>query len=218
MSKPLLRIERSLSQASRRSRHAARSGVPARPPLPRRDRPARRAHGHWYHRLGSDWQHSRAALGHQVRIANSRGPESLSALAAETGVTASRVEHAARARDVVIVSFPQKAVAELPHGLLTDQQRSSWTPAITTPRTTGASTRSRTTWRQRVGCAGARPGPWLRRSTTLWPRAWILGGAPAVRQAASTSQWPVTIRESARRRSGEEATQIRPTRGLTLDK
>ena len=43
-------------------------------------------------------------------------------------------------------------------------------------------------------------------------------GAPAVGQAASVSQWPVMIRESARRRSGEEATQIRPTRGLTLDK
>jgi predicted dinucleotide-binding enzyme len=57
------------------------------------------------------------ALGHQVRIANSRGPESLATLAAETGATASTVEHAARARDVVIVTIPQKAVPELPRGL-----------------------------------------------------------------------------------------------------
>ena len=58
-----------------------------------------------------------AALGHQVRIANSRGPESLAALAAETGAIASTVEEAARARDVVIVTIPQKAVQELPRGL-----------------------------------------------------------------------------------------------------
>ena len=58
-----------------------------------------------------------AALGHQVRIANSRGPESLAAPAAETGPTASTVEQAASARDVVIVTIPQKAVPELPRGL-----------------------------------------------------------------------------------------------------
>jgi 8-hydroxy-5-deazaflavin:NADPH oxidoreductase len=68
--------------------------------------------------IGSILARRLAALGHQVRIANSRGPESLAALAAETGATASTVEQAARARDVVIVTIPQKAVAELPRGLL----------------------------------------------------------------------------------------------------
>jgi predicted dinucleotide-binding enzyme len=53
-------------------------------------------------RIGSILARHLAALGHQVRIANSRGPESLAALAAETGATASTVEQAASARDVVI--------------------------------------------------------------------------------------------------------------------
>ena len=56
-------------------------------------------------------------LGHQVRIANSRGPESLATLAADTGATASTVEDAASAPDVAIVTIPQKAVPQLPHGL-----------------------------------------------------------------------------------------------------
>jgi 8-hydroxy-5-deazaflavin:NADPH oxidoreductase len=68
-------------------------------------------------RIGSILARRLAALGHQVRIANSRGPESLAALAAETGATASTVEQAASARDVVIVTIPQKAVPELPRGL-----------------------------------------------------------------------------------------------------
>ena len=68
-------------------------------------------------RIGSILARRLAALGHQVRIANSRGPESLAALAAETEATASTVEQAASARDVVIVTIPQKAVPELPRGL-----------------------------------------------------------------------------------------------------
>jgi 8-hydroxy-5-deazaflavin:NADPH oxidoreductase len=67
--------------------------------------------------IGSILARRLAALGHQIRIANSRGPESLAALAAETGATASTVEQAASARDVVIVTIPQKAVPELPRGL-----------------------------------------------------------------------------------------------------
>lgn len=68
--------------------------------------------------IGSIVARRLAALGYQVRIANSHRSESLSALAAETGATMSTVEHAARARDVVIVTIPQKAVPEPPHGLL----------------------------------------------------------------------------------------------------
>jgi 8-hydroxy-5-deazaflavin:NADPH oxidoreductase len=67
--------------------------------------------------IGSILARRLAALGHQIRIANSRGPQSLAALAAETGATASTVEQAAGARDVVIVTIPQKAVRELPRGL-----------------------------------------------------------------------------------------------------
>ena len=58
-----------------------------------------------------------ATLGHEVSIANSRGPESLAGLAAETGARAVTVEEAARAGDVVVVSIPLKNVARLPPDL-----------------------------------------------------------------------------------------------------
>jgi predicted dinucleotide-binding enzyme len=58
-----------------------------------------------------------ARLGHEVSIANSRGPETLADLAAETGATAVTVTQAARAGEVVIVSIPEKNVVQLPAGL-----------------------------------------------------------------------------------------------------
>lgn len=54
---------------------------------------------------------------HQVAIANSRGPASLTALAAETGVLPVSVENAVRDRDVVVVSIPLKEIPHLPRGL-----------------------------------------------------------------------------------------------------
>lgn len=56
-------------------------------------------------------------VGHQVSIANSRGPESLGDLAAETGAHAVTVSEAARAGDVVIVTVPQINVTKLPKDL-----------------------------------------------------------------------------------------------------
>src|SRR3954471_12434116 len=58
------------------------------------------------------------ALGHQVSIANSRGPASLASLASETGATAATVEEAAGAKDIVIVTVPEKAVPRLPREIL----------------------------------------------------------------------------------------------------
>jgi predicted dinucleotide-binding enzyme len=58
-----------------------------------------------------------AALGHDVSIANSRGPETLAALARETGAKPVTVEEAARAGDVVIVTIPEKGISRLPAGL-----------------------------------------------------------------------------------------------------
>ncbi|MFL5514548.1 MAG: NADPH-dependent F420 reductase, partial [Gemmatimonadales bacterium] len=58
-----------------------------------------------------------AALGHEVSIANSRGPETLSGLAKEIGARAVTVEQAARAGEVVIVSIPVKNISRLPAGL-----------------------------------------------------------------------------------------------------
>lgn len=57
------------------------------------------------------------ALGHDVSVANSRGPETLAALAAETGARAVTVAEAARGRDVVIVTIPEKQIPSLPPNL-----------------------------------------------------------------------------------------------------
>jgi 8-hydroxy-5-deazaflavin:NADPH oxidoreductase len=61
-----------------------------------------------------------AKLGHEVSIANSRGPASLTALAAEIGATPVSVLEAASASDIVILSIPTKAVTDLPRGLFTN--------------------------------------------------------------------------------------------------
>jgi predicted dinucleotide-binding enzyme len=58
-----------------------------------------------------------AKLGHHVSIANSRGPESLTALAAGIGATPVSVVDAANAGEIVILAIATKAVAELPRGL-----------------------------------------------------------------------------------------------------
>ncbi|MCD2195798.1 NAD(P)-binding domain-containing protein [Actinomycetospora endophytica] len=59
-----------------------------------------------------------AALGHEVRVANSRDPETLSELAAETGATAVWARDAAADADVVIVSIPQKNTPDLAAGIV----------------------------------------------------------------------------------------------------
>jgi hypothetical protein len=56
-------------------------------------------------------------LGHQVRIANSRGPDSLSEVAAETGATPASIQDAASGAQLVILAIPTKAVPNLPQGL-----------------------------------------------------------------------------------------------------
>lgn len=57
------------------------------------------------------------ALGHDVSVANSRGPETLAELAGETGAKAVTVEQAARGQDVVVVTIPEKHIPELPPDL-----------------------------------------------------------------------------------------------------
>lgn len=59
-----------------------------------------------------------AALGHEVRVSNSREPETLSELAAETGATAVRNTEAAQDADLVIVSIPQKNTPDLPSNIV----------------------------------------------------------------------------------------------------
>jgi 8-hydroxy-5-deazaflavin:NADPH oxidoreductase len=68
--------------------------------------------------IGSTLARHLTALGHQVSIANSRGPASLAAVAAESGATAATVEQAARAKDLVIIAIPEAAVPQLPRDIL----------------------------------------------------------------------------------------------------
>jgi predicted dinucleotide-binding enzyme len=56
-------------------------------------------------------------LGHKVFVANSRGPESLAGLARETGATPVSIHEAARSGEIVIVTIPEKNIAELPRDL-----------------------------------------------------------------------------------------------------
>jgi 8-hydroxy-5-deazaflavin:NADPH oxidoreductase len=57
------------------------------------------------------------AVGHEVFVANSRGPQSLADLAAETGAKPVTVDEAARSGDVVVVTIPERNVAALPADL-----------------------------------------------------------------------------------------------------
>jgi predicted dinucleotide-binding enzyme len=67
--------------------------------------------------MGATLARHLAKLGHDVSIANSRGPESLAALAAEVGATPASVVDAAKAAEIVILAIATKAVAELPRDL-----------------------------------------------------------------------------------------------------
>ncbi|MYV99427.1 NAD(P)-binding domain-containing protein [Streptomyces sp. SID3343] len=57
------------------------------------------------------------ALGHDVAVANSRGPQTLADLASETGARAVTVEEAARGADLVVVTIPLNRVPDLPADL-----------------------------------------------------------------------------------------------------
>ena len=68
--------------------------------------------------IGATLTRRLTALGHQVAVANSRGPETLSDLADETGATAVSAGEVANGADLVIVTIPQKAIPLLPKGIL----------------------------------------------------------------------------------------------------
>ncbi|GGL95887.1 hypothetical protein GCM10010129_44710 [Streptomyces fumigatiscleroticus] len=68
--------------------------------------------------IGGNLTRRLTALGHDVSVANSRGPHTLTELAEETGATPVPVEEAARGAEVVVITIPVKAVPDLPSGLL----------------------------------------------------------------------------------------------------
>jgi len=56
--------------------------------------------------------------GYRVKMANARGPESLKDLAAKTGAMPVSVEQVVQDVDMLFIVVPQKAIPELPKGLL----------------------------------------------------------------------------------------------------
>jgi hypothetical protein len=69
-------------------------------------------------------------LGHDVRVANSREPETLADLAAETGATAVWAADAPLDAELVILSIPQKNVPDLAEGIVAT--RRSGAPVLET--------------------------------------------------------------------------------------
>jgi predicted dinucleotide-binding enzyme len=63
--------------------------------------------------IGGNLARRLTQLGHEVSIANSRGPETLAGLAKETGAKPVTVRQAARGADLVIVTIPMKNIPQL---------------------------------------------------------------------------------------------------------
>ena len=60
--------------------------------------------------------------GHTVKVANSRGPETLTEVAQRTGATAATAEEAVRDAAVVVVTIPEKSVLQLDKALFSRLQ------------------------------------------------------------------------------------------------
>jgi 8-hydroxy-5-deazaflavin:NADPH oxidoreductase len=67
--------------------------------------------------IGGNLTRRFSAAGHQVFVANSRGPDTLKDLAAETGAAPVTVEQAARSGEVVVVTIPESKIPDLPQDL-----------------------------------------------------------------------------------------------------
>lgn len=67
--------------------------------------------------IGSALTRHFTRLGHEVVVANSRGPETLAELARHTGAKPVPVSEAARGRDLVVVTIPEGKIPELPRDL-----------------------------------------------------------------------------------------------------
>jgi len=67
--------------------------------------------------IGGNLTRRLSALGHDVSVANSRGPDSLKDLAAETGARAVLPQEAVDGADVLVVTVPLKSIPNLPRDL-----------------------------------------------------------------------------------------------------
>src|SRR5688572_32307045 len=67
--------------------------------------------------IGETLERRLAQLGHQIAIANSRGPQTLRDLASAVGATAVTALEAARSGEIVVITIPERAVPDLPRDL-----------------------------------------------------------------------------------------------------
>jgi predicted dinucleotide-binding enzyme len=72
--------------------------------------------------IGGNLTRRLTELGHEVSVANSRGPETLRELAEETGAAAATAEDAVRDAELVVITIPQKAIPEF-DGSILDRRR-----------------------------------------------------------------------------------------------
>jgi 8-hydroxy-5-deazaflavin:NADPH oxidoreductase len=68
--------------------------------------------------IGANLTRRLTALGHEVSVANTKSPETLTALAEETGATPVWATDAAIGSEIVVVAIPLSSVPNLPSGLL----------------------------------------------------------------------------------------------------
>lgn len=73
--------------------------------------------------IGGNLARRLTSVGHDVAIANSRGPDTLADVASATGAKPVRAEDAVRGKDLVIVTIPEKGVPELPKNLFASTDR-----------------------------------------------------------------------------------------------
>jgi 3-hydroxyisobutyrate dehydrogenase-like beta-hydroxyacid dehydrogenase len=102
-------------------------------------------------------------LGHQVAVANSRGPETLQDVAATTGARAATAADAVKGAELIVVTIPQKNVLNLPKDLFGRSHRrpSSSTRGTTIRRSaTGRSWASRAASPRAAGSRSSSGGRW----------------------------------------------------------
>lgn len=73
--------------------------------------------------IGATLARKFSTAGHQVLLANSRGPESIREIAKEAGAAAVLVAEAVTGVDVIVVSIPEKAIPQLPKELFASLPR-----------------------------------------------------------------------------------------------
>ena len=136
-------------------------------------------------------------LGHEVTVANSRGPETLKGLTADTGAQAGTVTDAARDKDVVIVTIPEKSVPELPKGLFEHSRAVVVDTGNYYPQRDG-----------RIGEieSGTTESRWVSEASSGWywvtavrsPSSRIMGGTPAVRWRSDAPRFTMISSRSRR--------------------